>query len=172
MKHLLFVLLAIQAPFLTFSQDKKGIYKDPAFIQMMLEQHNGFRTAVGVPDLKWSNDLAMDAWVWASQLANGNTGRHDPEARAKSEGENIWWGTAGAFKYEVMVGAWGGEKKDFAYGVFPDCRRRKSAVVGHYTQMIWKTTSTVGCALTSNGKMDFLVCRYSSPGNIEGQKPY
>jgi hypothetical protein len=30
----------------------------------------------------------------------------------------------------------------------------------------------VGCALASNGKTDYLVCRYASPGNVYGEKPW
>jgi len=172
MKHFILFLVLGQAWIAVRAQDGKIVYKDSSFIKTLLEQHNQFRSAVGSPPLQWSAALAEDARAWAAQLAKGNQGQHDPQVRAKREGENIWWGTAGAFTYEVMVGAWAGEKKDFVYGVFPDCRTRRSAVVGHYTQMVWKNTNAVGCALTSNGKTDFLVCRYSPPGNIEGQKPY
>ena len=40
-------------------------------------------------------------------------------------------------------------------------------------QMIWPTTTHVGCALASNARSDYLVCRYSPAGNIDGrQLPY
>jgi hypothetical protein len=71
-----------------------------------------------------------------------------------------------------MVGAWGGEKKLFREGIFPNCKASHSAVVGHYTQIVWRNTTAVGCALVGNGTNDYLVCRYSTPGNIYGQKPY
>ena len=52
---------------------------------------------------------------------------------------------------------------------------------GHYTQMVWKDTKEVGCAIaTSNGKTSdgmagvvaYLVCRYTPPGNMNGEKPF
>ena len=173
MRYLFITVLAIiLASSGAYSQAERAVFKDQEFISTVLKQHNDFRSAVGVPALQWSPDLAKDALDWAQQLAKSDKGQHDPRVRILKEGENIWWGTAGAFAYGDMVNFWGDEKKDFVYGVFPDCKTRRSAVVGHYTQMIWKGTTSVGCAVASNGKTDFMVCRYSPPGNIERQKPY
>jgi len=152
------------------AQSGQPVYKDSAFVNAMLLEHNTYRAAQQLPQLTWSNDLAADARVWAVHLAAIDKGDHDQSIRGR-EGENIWWGTAGAFSYTDMVGFWGSEKKGFVYGVFPNCRTGK-AVIGHYTQVVWKNTTSVGCALASNGQTDYLVCRYSPAGNIIGQKPY
>lgn len=172
MRHIVIILLIAAISTRAKSQGPKAIYKDTAFISAMLEQHNSYRKPLGLPVLVWSPALAADALTWGKQLLKGNRGQHDPQARALNEGENLWWGTADAFSYAQMVGGWGSEKKDFVYGVFPNCKTRGSAVVGHYTQMIWRNTQSVGCALVGNGQTDFLVCRYGPPGNIEGQKVY
>jgi len=44
---------------------------------------------------------------------------------------------------------------------------------GHYTQMVWRTSTQVGCASVtcSNGKV-LVVCNYSPAGNTMGQKAY
>ena len=152
------------------AQSGQPTYKDSAFVNALLLQHNTYRAAQQLPQLTWSNDLAADAKAWAVHLAAIDKGDHDQRIRGR-EGENIWWGTAGAFSYTDMVSFWRSEKKDFVYDVFPNCRKGKS-VVGHYTQVIWKNTTSVGCALASNGQTDYLVCRYSPAGNIIGQKPY
>jgi hypothetical protein len=83
-------------------------------------------------------------------------------------------GTRGAFSYEAMVGGWSSEARYFMPGQFPSVSRSGNwADVGHYTQMIWPTTTHVGCALASNARSDYLVCRYSPAGNIDGrQLPY
>ena len=154
-----------------YSQTGTPVYKDPAFIDAILKQHNIYRTALNLSPLVWSADLAADAEVWAKHLAAKDNGEHDQSARGK-EGENIFWGTTGAYGYAEMVDFWASEKKQFVYGTFPDVTTSRKAVVGHYTQMIWKTTTSVGCALVGNGQKDYLVCRYSPPGNIVGQKPY
>ena len=79
-------------------------------------------------------------------------------------------GTRGAFSFEAMVGGWSSERKDFVPGVFPAVSRAGSwEKVGHYTQMVWPTTTRVGCAIASNATSDYLVCRYSPAGNVIGR---
>ena len=41
--------------------------------------------------------------------------------------------------------------------------------IGHFTQVVWKSTKHVGCALASCGENDLLVCQYSPAGNVGGQ---
>jgi len=154
-----------------YSQNKKTVYKDTDFIDAVLKQHNTYREALQLPALVWSPALATDALAWGQHLAELDKGQHDQSARGK-EGENLWWGTADAYSYADMVGMWGNEKNSFKNGVFPDVATSHSAMVGHYTQIVWKNTTAVGCALVSNGRTDFLVCRYSTPGNVIGEKPY
>jgi hypothetical protein len=78
-------------------------------------------------------------------------------------------GTQGAFTIESMVGAWASERRMFVPGVFPAVSRTGNwADVAHYTQMVWPKTERIGCALASNRKIDYLVCRYSPAGNIDG----
>jgi len=166
----LFLFISICITLGLHAQSAQPVYKDSAFVNALLRQHNNYRAAQQLPDLTWSGELAADAKAWAVHLAAIDKGDHDQSIRGR-EGENIWWGTAGAFSYSDMVGFWGSEKKNFVYDVFPNCRKGK-AVVGHYTQVVWKNTTSVGCALASNGLTDYLVCRYSPAGNIIDQKPY
>jgi uncharacterized protein YkwD len=153
------------------SQSAKVIYKDTEFIDSILQAHNNYRTALKEPSLVWSADLAKDALAWAQHLAAINKMDHDMSARGR-EGENLFVGTANSYSYSDMVGMWGNEKRSFKYDVFPNCTVNRAEVVGHYTQIVWKNTQSVGCALASNGQTDFLVCRYAAPGNVVGEKPY
>lgn len=153
------------------SQGVRTVYQDSIFIKTILQHHNTYRLALQLPALEWSPALASDAFAWAKHLADIDKGQHE-QAIIGKEGENLWWGTANAFSFGDMVEAWIGERKLFREGVFPDCRVNRSAVVGHYTQVVWRNTQSVGCALVGNGRNDYLVCRYSPPGNIVGQRPY
>jgi hypothetical protein len=140
--------------------------------QEILAAHNKYRTAVKVPSLVWSNTLASHAQQWANHLASlgGRTLQHSSNT---GEGENLWLGTTGAFSYTKMVDLWGAEKKYFVRGTFPNVSSTGNwMAVGHYTQMIWKKTTQVGCATAKAGGNDILVCRYSPPGNYRGQPVY
>jgi len=162
----------IAGPILSgYCQGERTIYNDTAFISAVLKHHNTYRSALELPALEWSPALASEALAWARHLADIDKGQHDQDIIGK-EGENLWWGTANAFSFGDMIDAWGGEKKLFREGLFPDCRVNRAAVVGHYTQIVWRNTQSVGCALVGNSRNDYLVCRYSPAGNIIGQKPF
>lgn len=168
----LFVFFFTLIVFEGYSQSSKaGIYKDSSFIAAILQSHTTYRDSLQLPAIAWSDALAKDALAWAQHLAAINKGEHDMSIRGR-EGENLFAGTAGAYSYHDMVALWGNEKKFFQYGVFPNCATSRSAVIGHYTQIVWKNTKSVGCALASNGETDFLVCRYAPAGNMVGEKPY
>jgi hypothetical protein len=86
------------------------------------------------------------------------------------QGENLWGGTPGAFGPEDMVGYWIAEKRDYKPGIFPAVSRSgRLENVGHYTQVIWRDTARVGCAIASGPREEVLVCRYSEGGNVIGR---
>jgi hypothetical protein len=139
--------------------------------QEILNAHNSYRSQVGVPPLTWSDALASHAQEWAQHLSD--TGKFE-HSGAKGEGENIWMGTSGAYSFTQMIQSFGNEKQHFVAGTFPNVSNTGNwADVGHYTQMVWRNTTQVGCAGVSgrDGKYR-LVCRYISQGNVIGQSVF
>jgi Cysteine-rich secretory protein family len=145
----------------------------PSFDVRILTAHNLERERVGVKPLVWSQKLAADAAIWARHLAATNSFDHAPDrAEGDEQGENLWMGTAGAYSPEDMVKSWVDERKIFRLGLFPNVSTTGNWIdVGHYTQLIWYNTTTVGCARVTNHSDDFLVCRYGPPGNWMGESP-
>ncbi len=148
---------------------------DPAdFAARALAVHNRERAAVCVAPLAWDAKEAAEAADWARHLAEigdmVHSGDENEAIDAESgQGENLFAGTRGAYAIEKMIGLWADEKRQLS--------KLKSweedlHAVGHYTQMVWSTTTHVGCAVASGKREDFLVCRYSPPGNIDGRAPY
>jgi len=136
-----------------------------------LAAHNGARTEAGVPPLEWDNALGTQAAAWAQQMAFTNVFEHSDRKARRGIGENLWFGTHGAFAVESMVGSWLSEKRMFAPGVFPAVSRTGNWIdVAHSSQVIWPTTTKLGCTLASNGRTDYLVCRYAPAGNIDGRQ--
>jgi hypothetical protein len=144
------------------------------FPARILAAHNQARAEAGVAPLVWDPALGEAAAAYATQLALTNNFQHSDRRARPGIGENLWMGTHGAFSYEAMVGGWASERRDFVPGIFPAVSRSGNwENVGHYTQMVWPTTTRVGCALASNATTDYLVCRYSPAGNIDGRPvPY
>lgn len=135
-----------------------------------LVAHNRERAAWGVPAMAWDLGLAAAADRYALQLAQTGRWGHSHRAARPGQGENLWMGTRGAFSPEQMVGGWLSERRLYRAGVFPHVSRNgRWSDVGHYSQIIWRTTTRVGCAVRSSRHNDYLVCRYSPQGNIDGR---
>jgi Cysteine-rich secretory protein family len=140
-----------------------------SFSQEILDAHNKYREAAGVPPLVWSHDLAVAARAWANTLSSNLDFAH--ETAVHDQGENLWIGTTGAFTPAQMVDGWGSERQYFYNGTFPNVSTTGNWFdVGHYTQMVWRNTTSVGCAGVAGSDGYYrLVCRYSPPGNVVGQ---
>lgn len=143
--------------------------------ERLLAAHNRERTSAGIPPLEWDRDLVASAAEWGSHLAELDELEHYPDDPndPDPEGENLWLGTRGYFAPEDMVGMWIEEKQHFKPGIFPENSRTGDLEdVGHYTQLMWRSSDKVGCAVTQSSKYDFLVCRYREGGNVIGERPF
>ena len=138
--------------------------------QEIVNFHNRARAEVGVGPVKWSDTLAASAQNWANNLAR--TGRHDHSpTRMGSPGENLAWGSGPSYKAMSGVEYWYNEKKDYAPG--DRSPYRNFGQVGHYTQMVWRSTTEIGLATSRmpNGDL-MIVCHYNPAGNMQGEAPY
>ena len=136
----------------------------------ILRLHNDARRAFGVTPLSWNAQLADAARGYAERMAATGIYDHDPTpGRRKLMGENLWRGSRGVFSFEMMVGVMIDEGHLFHRGVFPAVSRTDQwRDVAHYTQIVWPTTTKVGCGLASNATTDYFVCRYAPTGNKDG----
>ena len=139
------------------------------FPARVLAAHNAERARAGLQPVAWDDALGRAAAAYARKLAFTGQFQHSSRQGRPGIGENLWRGSHGAFSIEAMVRGWASERRWFRPGTFPDISRTGSwEDVGHYTQIIWPTTQRIGCALASSAQVDYLVCRYSGPGNIDG----
>ena len=137
----------------------------------LLAAHNRERAAVRVPALQWDAQLATAAAAYAPRLAALGRLEHSPRSGRPGQSENLWMGSVGRFTPEQMVASWASERRWFRPGIFPNVSSTGDWMdVSHYTQMIWPTTTRVGCALHRGRRADFLVCRYSPKGNQDGRR--
>lgn len=144
--------------------------------------HNKWREDVGLAEkLSYSPVLATKAQAWADSLKRHN---HCQMQHSKSDGnygENLFWASArqsseGSNEFqkispEKVVNSWASEKRDFDYG---SNRCKPGKKCGHYTQIVWRSTTTVGCGMAAcdDTQEQVWVCQYQPTGNWIGQKPY
>jgi len=137
----------------------------------LLAAHNGERVRLGLSPLQWDPVLASSAASYGPALAAGGRLTHSPRENRPGQRENLWRGTRGSFTPEQMVGSWLDERRVFRPGIFPAVSLTGNWLdVSHYTTIIWPTTTRVGCAIHSDHYWDYLICRYTPPGNIDGRQ--
>ncbi|KAL3679680.1 hypothetical protein R1sor_022636 [Riccia sorocarpa] len=139
--------------------------------QQFLDPQNAARSSISganIPNLVWDSTLESYAQSWANNQAS--TANNCALTHSGGPyGENIFWASFSSTPSDA-VNAWVAEKQYYDYAT-NTCATGQ--VCGHYTQVIWKGTSNVGCAsATCPSGGTFTVCSYSPAGNIVGQKPY
>jgi len=174
MKRFLICLLGVPM-FLTvpYAQAANIGANDQMFADRMLAVHNRERAAVGAPPLNWDPTLAQSAASYGPALQQIGRLVHSPRETRPGQRENLAMASTGYFNDEQLAKMWVDEKHHFTPGLFPNVSRTGYwKDVAHYTQMVWKGTTHVGCALYRGGGNDFLICRYSPPGNADGKPVY
>lgn len=135
----------------------------PRSMEGVLAQHNMLRCMHDAAPLEWDGSLARDAEKWAQSFVNETS--NPPKQSTVGEGENLLIG-------DVVSGIsvtqeWYDEVKQtnpigevYTY----------SPKTGHYTQLVWKSTTKLGCAQAAlKSGQNLWVCRYSPAGNRDGE---
>lgn len=137
----------------------------------LLVAHNKERAAVGAPPLQWDETLADHAASYGPMLATLRQMVHSPRETRRGERENLAMAWHGTVSPEGLVDMWSRERHLLEPGsyLFPGASRTgRWQDIAHYTQMVWPTTTHVGCAIFA-ADWDYLICRYSPPGNKDGK---
>ena len=153
--------------------DAAGAAGDPT-VEAWLKEHDDVRASAkptpspALPKLTWNAAAASVASAWAAHC----DWNHNPSRG--NYGENIAAATS-PLTPAAVVAMWAAEASNYDYAT-NGC----SGVCGHYTQIVWRDTTSVGCAIqkcTSGSPFGsstwyFAVCDYAPPGNFVGAKPY
>ncbi|KAI1822875.1 PR-1-like protein [Xylaria intraflava] len=127
-----------------------------AFTSAILNSTNFYRTTHSASPVVWNDTLAS----FATSYLKNNTAcvfKHS----GGPYGENIAMGYPNA---AASIEGWGNEGANYDYD-HPDF----SESTGHFTQLVWKDTTDVGCGQALCGTNSwFFVCEYWPRGNILG----
>ncbi len=147
---------------------------EPAGLSGITSAHNAARaSAMPAPSpalgpLTWAEPLAQAAQSWADGCKFEHSGGE--------YGENLYASAGSTPTGPSVVKSWADEVADYDYGS-NSCTK----VCGHYTQVVWRDSKQLGCAMkacTTNSPFGsfaswtLVVCEYDPPGNFTGKKPY
>ena len=138
-------------------------------LQGALDVHNAARAEVGVAPLTWDDALAQEAEAYAQELARRHRFEHARDNNG--HGENLYWYSATTnTPMSDASKSWYDEIEVYRYR---KCCGPNFSETGHYTQMIWHSTTAVGIgvAVSSRGET-YVVARYNPTGNWQGEFPY
>ncbi|CAI9730330.1 uncharacterized protein LOC115217114 isoform X4 [Octopus vulgaris] len=132
--------------------------------KIILDLHNQFRkdvnpAACDMLKLSWDEDLEYVAQKWADNCYF----EHEPAFRRIIPGKFDVGQNLGLrhSNWSHVIGSWNAENRSFTYNGTNDFRK-----TGHYTQVVWASTATVGCGYTACTNIGRLyVCNYGPGGN-------
>ncbi|KAK9941737.1 hypothetical protein M0R45_007432 [Rubus argutus] len=132
-----------------------------------LKTHNEARAEVGVPPLEWNETIADFAQNYANERAEDCAMEHSmgPYAENIASGKDMTG--------EAAVKYWCTEKAEYDYNANKCTTPNEADGCYHYTQVVWRTTTQLGCAraLCKNGDM-FVTCNYDPSQSPETERPY
>ncbi|MEM1114276.1 MAG: CAP domain-containing protein [Pseudomonadota bacterium] len=150
-----------------------------AFEQTLLDALNAARANVvppaspALPPFAWSQALALDAQEWVDGCEYGI----NPDNSVLGFGQNIFFNSFPASEREnaaLAVQDWveAGEFYDYNTNTCSD----PNNLCGFYTQVVWRDSTEVGCAVAacSNASFSFqfVSCNFFPAGNVIFQRPY
>lgn len=144
-----------------------------AFQASALSEHNTYRAVHHSPALSDDAAVVGTAQAYADTLLSTGVFIHSSDEQRNGAGENLYY-TYSQFPLDPedlaarAVGAWYEEVADYDYG-----NPGFSVDTGHFTQVVWKSTTALGCAVAQGPKtiagrsatINYVVCHYAPDGN-------
>src|ERR671917_592866 len=157
---------------ISYAQSQSQSRLDAHSQNTILDIHNRMREAVGVPLLTWSDSVAAGAQYWADYMLSTGVYKHSPPELLNGQGENMVAGMGANYPLLDMIHGWVNEEQNYHGQPIEGTLGAPDATYGHYTQMVWSSTTEIGCGYATNDQSTYFVCRYSPAGNILGQTAY
>ena len=131
------------------------------FYTDLLREHNTYRKKHDSGPLKWSPRAAAKAQEWADHLASTGRLQH---GNHEGMGQNLAYFSGGTLTAHHTAELWYNESSNYNYN-----RPGFSSSTGHFTQLIWASTTEAGFGRAVNGQTTFVVANYIPAGNVQGR---
>lgn len=131
-----------------------------------MNRTNTYREQHGVAPLTWNRTLAKQSKAWVEGCVFDHENQTDV-------GENLYaaYGDlttlSPSFIMKQAVDTWHDEHVNFEWDDPENPVNFENA--GHFTQLVWKDSVSIGCGFKDCADFDFVACRYWPPGNVMGE---
>ena len=143
----------------------------PTVFQAGFNLQNRYRQKHQVANLTWNTTLSTLAQKWANNLIQTGTFQHGmlTDSKGNRIGQNLAQmgmpkNVNNSYNVQFSVKMWYDEVKNYNYS-----NPTFSGNTGHFTQVVWKGTRSVGFGMASKGTTTVVVANYYPPGNYMGQ---
>ncbi len=132
------------------STDTSTNYTLAEFQERIVAAHNAKRALHGSQDVAWNTDMGDIAQAYADNFTCSNDVEHSSSGYA----ENIGYGYPTP---ESVVEGWYSE---IEYYNWSDPSATDFDAVGHFENVLWNTTTKIGCGVNKCNGTPFIVCDY------------
>ena len=175
-KILLFLLIS-----LVICQNLRKLITIQDVYNELLEKHNSIRAKHKSPALTYSEAIAKIAQATSERyLELGKIEQKNEYYNGELLGENNY--VCGGFTcfppdIDTIMGYWYYREETFFDYAKGKTKQNYSMYVGHFTQVVWRSTKYIGCGF-ARGKWNkykdayYLNCKYYPAGNIKGSEVF
>ncbi|KAI5301650.1 hypothetical protein KEM56_001500 [Ascosphaera pollenicola] len=146
-----------------------------SYQQMILDSHNLHRANHSAPALQWSSDLESSAKLLAETCVYG----HNTHLGSGGYGQNIGYGVSAEHVDRMITNMMYNDEEGFFEPYYGQANPGGDfEKYGHFTQMVWKDTTHIGCvtytcqSLQNSGSsqsLPYTVCNFLPAGNVGGE---
>merc|ERR1719219_1296137 len=133
-----------------------------SFQQGELKKHNEYRALHGAPAMTLDAQACKQAQNWANHLAKTGKFSH---SGVQGYGENLYM-TSGSYATGSATKDWYDEIKHYNFK-----NPGFSMKTGHFTQLVWKSSTKFCIAKATGSQGTVVVANYSPAGNMMGDFP-
>lgn len=147
-----------------------------AFRNSALAKHNTYRSTHHSPNLTLDNSLNSGSQAHAESLLSTGQMVHSSDSKNYHLGENLFYFQGptvdAATVANKAVDAWYQEAANYDYN-----NPGFTLETGHFTQVVWKSTTAIGCGVASGPSgypgmfKYYVVCQFAPAGNVYGAYP-